>query len=98
LGSVETSEAIAKGITDYFQPYIKRETDFREDLFPITTRTTFFEHQQDSQPQNYLSRITKLPSLVIRLLGGDFDSIKESLSGLDINSTEEGKRSLQQFL
>lgn len=89
LGSLETSGAIAKGIADYFQPYLKRERDFHEDLFPRASRTSFFEHQQDSQPQNRLSRVTKLPSLVVRLLGGDLDSIKASLSGLDINLTED---------
>ncbi|YAI81457.1 MAG: ATP-grasp domain-containing protein [cyanobacterium endosymbiont of Rhopalodia sterrenbergii] len=89
LGSLETSKVIAEGIADYFQPYLKRETDFREDLFPRSFRTNSFEHQQDGQPQNRLSQVTKLPSLVVRLLGSDLESIKESLSGLDINSTED---------
>ncbi|BBA78921.1 putative succinyl-CoA synthetase subunit beta [cyanobacterium endosymbiont of Rhopalodia gibberula] len=89
LGNIETSGVIAKGIADYFQPYLKRETDFREDPFPRPTRTNSLDHQQDGQPQNRLSQVTKLPSLVVRLLGDDFDSIKESLSGLDINSTED---------
>ncbi|MGP0128984.1 MAG: ATP-grasp domain-containing protein [cyanobacterium endosymbiont of Rhopalodia musculus] len=90
LGSPETSEVIAKGIADYFQPYLKREIKFfREDLFPRPTRANSLEHQQDGQLQNHLSQVTKLPSLVVRLLGGDLDPIKESLSGLEINLTED---------
>ncbi|XHU95373.1 MAG: succinate--CoA ligase subunit beta [cyanobacterium endosymbiont of Rhopalodia gibba] len=89
LGSLKTSGVIAKGIADHFQPYLERKTDFRQDLFPIATKTNFLDHQQDYKPQNHLSQVKKLPSLVVRLLGGDLDSIQESLSGLDINLTED---------
>ncbi|XTZ19462.1 MAG: ATP-grasp domain-containing protein, partial [cyanobacterium endosymbiont of Rhopalodia fuxianensis] len=89
LGSLKTSGVIAKGIADYFQPYLERKTDFRKDLFPIATKTNFLDHQQDYKPQNRLSQANELPSLVVRLLGGDLYSIQESLSGLDINLTED---------
>ena len=88
LGSLETSGAISKGIADYFQPYLKRETNLHEDCFPRPIGVKFFDNQQDRRLQNHLSQVTKLPSLVVRLLGGDLDPIKENLSGLDINSTE----------
>ncbi|WP_267384500.1 ATP-grasp domain-containing protein [Cyanobacterium sp. uoEpiScrs1] len=94
LGSLETSKIIAEGITDYFQSYLKRETNFREELFSKSTRTNSFEHRRDSLSQNRLSQITQPPSLVLRLLGGDCESIKESLSELDINLTENLEKAI----
>lgn len=89
LGSIETSGAIAQGIADYFQPYLKRETNLCEDRFPRPTGANFFDSQQDYRLQNHLSQVTKLPFLVVRLLGGGLDPIKEDLSRLDIKSTED---------
>ncbi|ACK64617.1 ATP-grasp domain protein [Rippkaea orientalis PCC 8801] len=95
LGSPETAEAIAQAIADYYEPYSKQKN---EDRLPRPTGANTSERQGRRQNQTRSLSVTEPLPLVVRLVGGDIDAIKQHLSGLTIYWQEDLETAITQTL
>ncbi|HAC61950.1 MAG TPA: ATPase [Cyanothece sp. UBA12306] len=95
LGSAETSETIAQAIADYCQPYLIEDNG---DRLPRPTGANTVERQRNRQGQNPSLLISEPLPLVVRLVGGELDSIKDSLSSLNIHWDQDLETTITQTL
>ncbi len=89
LGDANTSEAVAQVVADCCQPYLNGVNNLREDRLPRPTGTNAIDRQRGRQSQGYSVPFKELPPLVVRLVGGNFEPIKESLCDLPIDWVED---------